>query len=627
MKKLSLADRLRNEMQVETGPAMSDLWDEEPVPLDVFVQDKGYLGNPPLFDFQYAAVREVEQIFFTETYISMVEEFGSYWTPRPIKNFIYAEVGKGGGKDHFCRIGSARVAYLLSCLKSPQAYYGFAPQDEIHTLNVASTSGQARRAFFKPFGSLLRNSPWFKSHIRSEITDLATSIRLTKQLEMVSGHSLAESFEGLNPILAIADEIASFASEQEKALKGLRDSTRSAEAILKVLRSSARSRFPQTFKLCAISYPRYLGDPIETLMARARKDIEAKGEEASRYFAIGPLATWQANPRTTGPEDFQEDYDEDPEKAKATYECLPQRSSKRFFRNDVAIEVAFPKRLDERQPVELEYWWGTSEPVAANAYMERGGRSVPTYSWQVRHILSSELWPRQGCIYALHADLAVSGDRAGIAMSHVRTWNREADEERQQNDLPIVKVDFVTSYEADLTATLPGSTEITAREVQLRWFRQLVRELIEAGFIIGLVTLDGWQSTDTIQILETWGIEAKVQSIDRTALPYQTLRDVLYDGRLEAYDDGVIVTELEGLTKLANGKIDHPADGSKDEADALCGSVLGALVLGGDEGEDPERNDFAGVVNLEVGGFGEFGAESMDLGLSQDWADIGTNSW
>lgn len=593
----ALSEMLRDKQQIEEVTAAQQLFDEEPVTLDVFVQDKKFLGNPPLFPKQYEAIREMERIFFAETYVTLVAELGPYWMPpKTIKNFLYLEFGKGSGKDHLCRIGAARVAYLLSCLKEPQLYYSLAPQDDIHTLNVATTAPQARRAFFKPLGTLIQRSPWFKKHLRSDITDLSTSIRLEKQLEMVSGHSLAESFEGLNLILAVADEIAAFRAARELMTRGkeLRESSRTAEAIMKVLRSSARSRFPQTFKLCAISYPRYQGDPIEALVATGKKDIAAKGED-SRYYVSGPLATWEVNPKITGPEDFQEDFDEDPYRALATYACKPQKSPNRFFRNTPLVDQTFPPlAAGALPPLEVEYYWGPNDSE------DTLPGQVPAWGWQTRFVVNEALWPKTGALYAVHADLAVSGDRAGIAMSHVRTWLKQDSPDKAADDRPVVRTDFVTAFESDMTAENPDTGELAQREIQLRWFRRLVRFLIERGFAIQYVTLDGWQSVETVQQLNAWGIEAAIQSMDRTTVPYTTLRDMIYDGRLESYDDGVVKDEIEALTLLNNGKIDHPADGSKDEADALCGSVLGALHLGGDEGDVPEKAVFGTVFDLSI---------------------------
>lgn len=519
-----------------------------------------------------------------------------------------------GGKDHSCRIGVSRGAYLLNCLRDPQGYYGLAPQDDIHTLNVAPTSNLARRVFFKPLGQLIQRSSWFKGRVLSEITPNSTSILLTKQVELVSGHSLIESFEGLNPIIAIADEIAAVRLELAKSGVAGVDS-RSAQAVWAVLRSSARSRFPNNFKCAAISYPRYLNDMIELLVTQGNRDIAEKGIENSRYYVFGPKGTVEVNPKFAGmtaEEAFSEDFDEDPDKANAMYKCMPQRSPNRFFRLDQAITAAFPKLTGE-QPLDISYYWADDDPEAQLL----AGTRAPM-AWQVIHTLNGVV-PMAGALYALHADLAVSGDQAGIAMAHVRRWigpGEDSDEER-----PVVKVDFVTAYQADLTAVSPDGDN-AAREIQLRWVRKLVRELHSLGFAIGLVTFDGWQSQDSIQLLEAMGIGSKVQSIDRTPMPYQTLRDVMYDGRLEAYDDGEVVSELEGLTRLSSGKVDHPSDGKKDRADALAGAVLGALLLGGDEGDMPEVVDNDTLFALSVQGFGEAGIVSQDLGMAGSWSDL-----
>jgi hypothetical protein len=621
-KRYSLAEKLRDEHQVDAPNNLGGLFDEEPVDLETFVKDKKYLANPAgLYPWQYDFNRHIEQIYNLDTYIAMVEEFGEQWAPVRMVNYLVVEVGKSGGKDHGCRVGVSRGAYLLNCLKNPQEYYQLAPQDDIHTLNVAPTSNLARRVFFKPLGQLITRSPWFKTHVLSEITPNSTSILLTKQIELVSGHSMIESFEGLNPIIALADEIAAFRLEQLGSGVLPADS-RSAESVWAVLRSSARSRFPNNFKCAAISYPRYLNDMIERLIGQGNKDIAAKGIENSRYYVFGPKGTVEVNPQFFGQvaeEVFSEDFEEDFDKASAMYKCAPQRSPNRFFRNDTAIRLSFPKV--DVPPLEIEYYWSNDDPEAAMVAQEIG-TAVPL-AWQAQHVIHDELVPIAGCLYAIHADLARSGDRAGVAMAHVRTW-QHAEDDAHADDRPIIKVDFVTAYEADLTATHPETNEIVPREIQLRWVRKLIRELSARGFPIVLATFDGWQSMDSTQIIQSWGIEAKVQSIDRTTVPYQTLRDVLYDGRLEAYDDGVIVLELEGLTKLPNGKIDHPADGSKDEADALAGAVLGAISLGGDEGDKPERMDAEtyGAMSLLADGYGQGGLEAQDLGLNVGWEDM-----
>ena len=72
-------------------------------------------------------------------------------------------------------------------------------------------------------------------------------------------------------------------------------------------------------------------------------------------------------------------------------------------------------------------------------------------------------------------------------------------------------------------------------------------------------------------------------STDLSEEPWRALRDLCYEDRLRGYKDPLLVTELAGLSKLTNGKIDHPGDGSKDVADAVACACTGAVVLGGSE--------------------------------------------
>ena len=146
-------------------------------------------------------------------------------------------------------------------------------------------------------------------------TALLDRIRFPKNVEAVSGHSDADSQEGLNLIMGVADEIDAFKTigELEKAggRKGARESASTAEAILLMLQTSASTRF-ETYKNIRISWPRYLGSKIMQLVEEGNKDIATYGIENSRHDASGPFATWEVNPRVRGKEQFAKDYRDDP---------------------------------------------------------------------------------------------------------------------------------------------------------------------------------------------------------------------------------------------------------------------------------------------------------------------------
>lgn len=465
----------------DDADSLSKIFEEEPVPLDVFINDKKYLGqgNVSLSRVQSDAIKHIERIYLPQLYIRMAAEFGGYWEERiPVKNLITLQWGKGSGKDAVCRWASLRVAYMLLCLKSPQMYFGLPETDSIHLLNIASSTGQANRAFFKPMTEAVKRG-WFKDRAEPK----QGLIQYAKNIEAVSGHSDAEGQEGLNLMLGVADEIDAFKAKGEMIGQGnkLREASTSAESILEMLKTSASSRFPESYKRVAISYPRYKGSTIQILTREGHESQEKFGEK-SIHFVSGPLATWQVNPRIKGKESFAEDYDKDPVGSAAKYECKPTRATDAYFRNMPLIRQAVDK---DDQPIQVDYQLSTVRSQKTGDLVE---------VWEPVFTFHDSFQPIQGARYAMHGDLAIRGDRAGIAMSHIERWDEQTekviDADGNESSLvarvPIVRNDFTIGLEADLTAKPP-------REIQVRWARKLAFELMSKGFPVVRFTFDGFQ--------------------------------------------------------------------------------------------------------------------------------------
>jgi hypothetical protein len=376
------------------------------------------------------------------------------------------------------------------------------------------------------------------------------------------------------------------------------------------------TRFPEVFKNVRISYPRYLGSTIQQLTDAARADFEERGK-LSRHYVSGPMSTWEVNPRVKGREAFAEDYREDPIMARAKYECRPARAVNPYFRNVQAVDASFV--MVEQMPLSVSYAMEKSDRTDRRVW-------VPTYQF------SDALFPVRGAIYTMHADLAVAGDRAGIAMAHVVDYNEyetiTEDEDGAPYTLretrPKVKVDFVVSYTADQSVEPP-------REIQIRWARQLCFELIRRGFNIRLFSFDSFQSTDSMQILEARGIDTEKISTDLSEDPWRNLRDLMYEGRIEIPRLSVsgltskavpflLREELLGLSRLPNGRVDHPADLSKDEADALACAAMTAVQLGGREEGAGERRYY------EPDTFSTGGKADLPFGLAS-LRGVWTNSY
>lgn len=577
---MSLSSFFGGEEENTSALSLSRIFEEEPVSLDIFIKDKKFLGlgNINLSFEQSNAVRHIERIYYPALYPRMAEEFdNSYWgDPIPMRNLITLQWGKGSGKDAVARWASLRVAYLLLCLKSPQEYFEMPDNDSIHLLNIAANSAQAHRAFFKPMTKAVERG-WFKD--KSETKEGV--IQYDKGVEAVSGHSDAESQEGLNLMLGVADEIDAFRSKDEMVGQGkrAREASTSAESILEMLKTSASTRFPETYKRVAISYPRYLGSTIQRLTAEGVASNKRYGEK-SQHFVSGPFATWDINPRVKGKHQYQEDYDQDPEAAAGKYECKPSRSTDAYFRHTEIFKQAV---TSVEQPIKVDY-------RITEVRSPTTGKT--TSGWEPVFIFADDFRPIEGARYAMHGDLAIKGDRAGIAMSHIVKYEERSDlvetadgeHVTMTNVVPIIKNDFTICFEADISA------KPHAREIQIRWARMLAFELIKRGFLISRFTFDGFQSSDTIQILTRHGIESMRVSCDINDNVWKNLKDVASEGRLQMPFEQLLMNELSALSRI-NNKVDHPPGGSKDLADAFAASIQGAIETGGEEDADGTQVD------------------------------------
>lgn len=512
-------------LQPGLDPTDSSLFDEEPVPLNVFVTDKLYLGAPKLSQEQFRLIALGEAIYFRETYDLLhwnhINE--DWWYPHYTE--IVAMWGKGSGKDYCCRIICARVAYLLLCLRDPQRYYNMGPDEAIHVLNVARSTAQANNVFFEPLKRMVVRSPWFSDKVDPK----HGLLRFDKNIEAHSGHAEQESLEGQNLIIGVADEIASFKTKEELRSRGsARPGQHSADAISEMLRSSGQSRFPGLAKVIYISYPRFQGDFITQKYLQSLTEPTMYGTKK---------ATWEVNPTKTK-EMFTDEFRKDPEGSAGKYECNPPAATNKFFRNDKLIEAAFAKNV--RQVVD-----------------------------DLGFILKEATFSHNK-FCAVHLDLALTNDRAGIAMAHMQDWMVRTTVDGHELRQPIIFVDFVTSFAAH---------ELGRSELSLEQLEDVVLLAKSKGAKIMLCTADQFQSEYMLQNIQKQGIECHRRSVDRDTSAYDLLKATIYGGRLVAAWRDRVVQELKSL-RLVNGvKVDHPPGGSKDEADALCGAVAGATEL------------------------------------------------
>lgn len=582
-----LGDLDRAISRTAESSALADTFDEIPLPLDEWMNSPDHmnLSEEPLSPIQFDVLRHAEQIYFPETYHLLAQTQSLKWRPRRFVNFVWMMVGKGGGKDRVAALAQLRIVYLLLCLRRPQRYMKIGSTSNIHLLNTASSDGQAEQIFFAELKGLLGHAPWF----RDRYNGVSKEIAYDKNVVALSGNSKEESQEGMNLLFGCLDEIDAFRTkeEREKTARTSRGAMLNAEGIFDMMRTSGGSRFPFNFKVMGLSWPRYVGSFIHT---KHREGFQAlvDGTPGRTYVVprLNGATTWESNP-TKSLEDYAADFEENPELARAKYMCLPPESEAPFFRNRASLDAAFqPLPEGKGEPLEIEYYWG--HPVDLEheegplGYRLDSGAVAPPEAWQVHLRFRDDFVCRDSFPRGIHVDTGIVSDRCGFAMSHVRGFttllqnrlNEDGDTEQVVVRRPLITTDLITYFEA------PKDQEHGHGEVELRWVRRLIWELVARGFPIALVTFDGYQSTDSLQLLAARGIETDRFSLDRSMEGYDTAKSITYQGGLECYAHPLLMKELRALTVVMGKKVDHPAGGSKDLADAWAGSINAALRVG-----------------------------------------------
>ncbi len=237
----------------------------------------------------------------------------------------------------------------------------------------------------------------------------------------------------------------------------------------------------------------------------------------------------------------------------------------------------------------------------------------------------------------LHLDLSQTGDRTGMAMVHPsahfldETKVEDAVDPAGVGESEIIKrveVDFYVALEA---GEFKEPIDYGKVRVFVEWLRR-------CGFWVRMVTADRHQSFDMLQRFREMGFTTDFVSVDRTSVPYKTIRQAFNENRIALPfpttlnpDRGtrplltpmdmlgtgsdpdaiarwqaqerekrlakvLLFQEFTGLEHdVERDKVDHRATnpdgspGSKDVADAVCGAAYTCLMDRVAPGESPER--------------------------------------
>jgi hypothetical protein len=526
-------------------------FEERPVDLRTFVTSPEYLGLPPLSDLQYTLIEKSSQIYKEAT---LKKLFGEEEGGRRFKqtcNEVIAQLGKGSGKDYSSTISTAYIVYLLLCLKDPATYYGKPPGDSIDILNIAINAQQANNVFFKGFKTRIERSPWFSGKYESK----ASEMKFDKAITVHSGHSEREAWEGYNVIIVILDEISGFAIESTSG----HDQAKTADALYDMYRASVMSRFPDFGKVILLSFPRFKNDPIQkfyesvigeketVLRSKTLKmdddlpdgtegnEVTVEWEEDNIVSYLYPKTyalkrpTWEVNP-TKKIEDFKVDFYKNMPDALGRFACMPSDAIDAFFKSREKVETAFNN---------------------ASIAVDQFGRLEPWFK------------PQENVDYFIHVDLAQKHDHCAVSLAHVKDWVNVKVTSEYSQPAPVVEVDAVMYW-----------TPTSEKSVDFTEVKDYILSLKTAGFNIKMCTFDRWNSHDMMQQLKQYGINTEILSVAKKH--YDDMAMVVLEERIKGPHIKLLIDELLQL-RIMRDKVDHPRKGSKDLADAVCGSIYNAI--------------------------------------------------
>lgn len=481
----------------------------------------------------------------------------------------------GSAKTHIAIYTIAYQLYLMSCMDEPHIAFG---QDRSAELMIIfqNINEPLAKIPYKRFRSIIHNSPYFKNHFPYN-KDLESEMQFPHNIVVKPVGGSMTAVLGQNVIMGLLDEV-NFMEIVEKSKKEAEGKKfDQAEELYSTIVMRRKSRFMDSSRegnslpgiFCMASSKRYPGQFTD------RKQKEA---ETDHTIYVYDKRIWEVKPKGTFGEERFQVYIGDPSH-------LP-----RIIKSPEEIEP-FMEGLIDDIPLEFK---SDFEKNIFKALKDIGGRStrvnnpfivnleaLRTCFGTVDSIISRDTCDFKDTTVILyperiknfdqyrfaHIDLGITGDSAGLAIGHVPGFARIARSDSEESELmPVIQFDLL------LEISPPVNGEVNFAKI-----RDLLHKLRETiGLKVKWLSMDSFQSRDTLQIMAAKGMTTGLQSIDRTPEPMDFLKSAFMDNRVNAPSHPKALQEAEFLQiDESTGKVDHPPGGSSDIIQAMAGVVYG----------------------------------------------------
>ena len=550
-------------------------YEEIPVDIETFLTDDNYMGQ---------AWKDTEgKLKIYPYWMEKLKELFPTNIDTKVNTFI-ASGARGLGKSEICVAIMCYLLYRVMCLKNPLEYYHMKPTEKIVFAFMNIKLDLAEEIANSKFQNSIKLSPWFLA--RGTISG-----RYQKYWEPnpkycidIKIGSQADDLIGLPVYCPMFDEISFIRNQnidvqKEKAINMIdtaiggmmtRFIHNGKNPTLLLLASSKRSEksfLEEHIKTKLASEPEnvmIVDEPVwnvkpkgtysdktfplavgnKFLVSQILKDTDNVNEYIQRgYRIIYP------------PIDLRAQFLDDMDRALCDFAGISSTQLSKYISGE-AVKDCINKNLTNPFTKEIiEVGNGKDDRLEYKDFFDLSR-------------VSSDMKSKP--LY-IHLDMSISGDMTGIAGTWIKGKKPSKNEKEQSKDL-FFELAFAVSVKAP-----------KGRQISFEKNRNFIRWLKEQGFNIREISTDTFQSYDLRQQLEAEGFTCSIQSVDRVepnshvCIPYQFLKNVIYEQRLEMFEDNALIEELVNLERDINtGKVDHPTGFRKDCCDSLCGSVFTA---------------------------------------------------
>lgn len=541
-------------------------YEETPVGIDEFINSKEFLGESFPEGFYPYWMKELREIYPSPVY-------SPYW-------LIVLRGSIGRGKTTLANVIIAYEIHKLLCLINPQKKLDVAKHTRIVFMIMNMTLTLASSVVWDQLNQFFTNSPYFSARIdlnrklKSKGTlfpkriDIGIGSRIQHGMGQAVFSSLIDeaAFDVINNQVLKTFENLIARMQSRFMLKGGGVPGKIIVASSETEKGSALNKIVEDYRgkpgvyinagpLWEIRPDKYCGETFPVFVGTDARQPEIIGENNKELLTI------EAANIENVPIEHKDRFDVDIYESLRNLAGRSITSSYKFIglrdrlTNILTVNSIFPDTL------RLDF--DNKEDNIQKHLKLKDYFVVPVQALSPRY---------------LHIDIGISGDRLGIACGVITSF-----EERSFRDNVTLDIKYETSPKIQIEWCI-GIEAIHGKQIPLYKVREFIIWMTRQGYRIGKITLDGYQSTDMIQLLKVNNYNAGLLSVDKTTLPYISLREITYDNRLLLPKNEILKREMFELEMNAKGDmVDHPekntdgTKGSKDIADSVCGVVYNLI--------------------------------------------------